>query len=230
MPAVEMRHFLGRPASAPPRAYEKQDPFNEGRMIVGFFPATTMPDADWWQALWPDPPKVLVDMGVQPGMVVVDLCCGDGLFTAPLGRIADTIYAVDIDPAMLDRARAFVAAAGTTNCHFVLADAMTFDAVMPEPVDYVFLANTFHGVPDQLGLARAVAAILKPKGQFGVVNWHRRPREETVVLGQPRGPRTEMRIEASDVSVIVRPAGMLLNRSIELPPYHYAAIFAKEGE
>ena len=199
-------------------------------MIVGFFPATTMPDGDWWQALWPDPVKVLVEMGVQPGMAVVDLCCGDGLFTAPLAGIAETVYAIDIDPAMLDRARALVAAGGTTNCHFFVADAMTFDAVMPEPVDYVFLANTFHGVPDQLGLARAVAAILKSQGQFGMVNWHRRPRVETVVLGQPRGPRTEMRIEARDVAVIVEPAGLLLNRTIELLPYHYGAIFAKGGK
>jgi ubiquinone/menaquinone biosynthesis C-methylase UbiE len=152
-------------------------------MIVGFFPATAMPDADWWQALWPDPAKVLVEMSVPPGMVVVDLCCGDGLFTAPLARIADRVYAIDIDPAMLDRARALVAATGASNCHFVLADAMTFAAVVPEPVDYVFLANTYHGVPDQLGLARAVAAILRPGGRFGVINWHHRPREETVVLG-----------------------------------------------
>jgi ubiquinone/menaquinone biosynthesis C-methylase UbiE len=166
-------------------------------------------------------------MGVQPGMVVVDLCCGDGLFTAPLASIADIVYAIDIDPAMLDRARALVAA---TNCHFVLANAMTFDAVVPQPVDYVFLANTLHGVLDQLGLARAVAAVLKPGGQFGIVNWHRRPREETVVLGQPRGPRTEMRIEARDVAVIVEPAGLLLNRTVELLPYHYGAIFAKGGK
>jgi hypothetical protein len=69
-------------------------------MIVGFFPATTMPDADWWQALWPDPVTVLVEMGVRPGMVVVDLCCGDGLFTAPLARIVDSVYAIDIDPAI----------------------------------------------------------------------------------------------------------------------------------
>ena len=45
-------------------------------MIVGFFPATTMPDADWWRVLWPDPARVLAEMGVEPGMVVVDLCCG----------------------------------------------------------------------------------------------------------------------------------------------------------
>jgi len=194
-------------------------------MIVGFFPATTMPDADRWRALWPDPMTLLVEMGVQPGMVVVDLCCGDGLFTAPLARIVDGVYAIDIDPAMLDRARALVAAAGSTNCHFVVADAMTFDAVVPEPVDYVFLANTLHGVPDQLGLARTVVAILKPEGQFGVVNWHRRPREETLVFGQPRGPRTEMRMEARDVAVIVEPAGLSPNRTVEFPPYHYRAMF-----
>ena len=195
--------------------------------MIGFFPATTMPDADWWEALWLDPGKVLAEMGVEPGMVVVDLCSGDGLFTVPLVHIAKRVYAIDIDPAMLDRARSRVAAAGPTNCEFVVADAMTVDAVVPEPVDYVFLANTFHGILDQLGLARAVAAILKPKGQFGIVNWHRRPRAETVVLGQPRGPKTELRIGADEVTATVGPAGLLLNRTVELPPYHYGAVFQK---
>ena len=148
-------------------------------MITGFFPATTMPDADWWQALWPDPAKVLAEMGVEPGIIVVDLCCGDGLFTVPLARIAQQVYAIDLDPVMLHRTRICLAAVGAANCEFLVADAMTVDQVVPEPVDYVFLANTFHGVPDQLGLARAVAALLKPNGQFGVVSWHRRPREET---------------------------------------------------
>jgi ubiquinone/menaquinone biosynthesis C-methylase UbiE len=199
-------------------------------MIVGFFAATTMPDADWWQALWPDPAKVLIKMGVERGMVAVDLCCGDGLFTVPLARIADRVYAIDIDPAMLDRARARAAAAGATNCKFVVADAMNVDTVVQEPADYVFLANTFHGVSDQLGLARAVAACLKPDGQFGIVNWRRRPCEETVVLGQPRGPKTEMRIEANDVTAIVEPAGLVLNRAVELPPYHYGVVLRRRNE
>ena len=198
-------------------------------MIVGFFPASTMPDADWWQALWPDPAKVLAEMGVELGGVAIDLCCGDGLFTVPLARIAKRVYAIDIDPVMLDRARALVAEARAENCEFVVADAMAIDAAVREPVDYVFLANTFHGVPDQLGLARAVAVLLKPKGLFGIINWHRWPRGETVVLGQPRGPKTEMRIEANDVTAIVQPAGLLLNRTVELPPYHYGVVFHKGG-
>jgi SAM-dependent methyltransferase len=198
-------------------------------MIVGLFPATTMPDADWWQALWPDRPMILAEMGVEPGVVVIDLCCGDGLFTVPLARIAKRVYAIDIDPVVLDRARARVAEARADNCEPVEADAMAVAAAVPEPVDYVFLANTFHGVPDQLGLARGVAAALKPKGLFGIINWHRRPREETVVLEKPRGPRTGMRIEADDVAAIVRPAGFRLNRTIELPPYHYGVVFHKGG-
>ena len=170
-------------------------------------------------------------MGVRPGTVAVDLCCGDGLFTVALAGMAARVHAIDIDPAMLDHARARVAAVEATNyCEFALADAMTVDAVVPEPVDYVFLANAFHGVPDQFRLARAVAAILKPYGQFGIVNWHRRPREETVVLGQPRGPKTEMRMEAPDVATIVAAAGLVLNRTVELPPYHYGVVFRRRCE
>ena len=198
-------------------------------MIVGFFPASTMPDADWWQALWPDPPKMLVEMGVEPGVVAIDLCCGEGLFTVPLAHIAKRVYAIDIDPVMLNHAQARIAEARADNCEFVVADAMAVDAVVPEPVDYVFLANTFHGVPDQLGLVRGVAATLKPTGLFGIINWHRRPREETVVLGQARGPKTEMRIEPNDVAAIVKRAGLSLNRTIELPPYHYGIVLSKEG-
>jgi SAM-dependent methyltransferase len=194
-------------------------------MTDAFFPATAMPDPDWWQALWPAPRRVLAEMGIETGMVVVDLCCGDGLFTAPLCEIASRLYAIDTDPKMLDRARELVP--GEMDCEFIVADAMNIETVVPEPVDYVFFANTFHGVSDKTGLSRAVAAVLKPGGLFGIVNWHRRPREETVVLGQPRGPRTEMRVEPDDVARTVEPAGLPLVRVVELPPYHYGIIFER---
>ena len=56
---------------------------------------------------------------------------------------------------------------------------------------------------------------------------HRRPRDETIVLGQPRGPKTEMQMTPADAVTTVEPAGLKLAGVIELPPYHYAAIFAK---
>ena len=160
--------------------------------------------------MWPDPRSVLDEMGVEVGMVVVDLCCGDGLFTTSLCAMASRVYAIDIDTEMIDRARTLVADTNASNCEFIVGNAMDIEAVVLEPADYVFLANTFHGVPDKAGLARAVAAVLKPQGRFGIVNWHRRPRVQTVVLDQPRGPRTEMRMEPDEVAATVEPVGLRL--------------------
>ncbi len=186
-----------------------------------------MPDADWWRALWPRPGAVIAALGIEPGSDVVDLCCGDGLFTLPLAQVARRVLAIDLDPTMLEQARARLVAAGVTNCTFVQGDAYAIAELVPAPVDAVLIANTFHGVPDKDRLARAVAAVLRPSGRFLVVNWHRRPREETTVLGQPRGPKTEMRMAPADVSAAVESAGLKLSSIIELPPYHYGAIFRK---
>ncbi len=80
------------------------------------------------------------------------------------------------------------------NCDFVAGDAYDIARLWKRPVDFVFLANAFHGVPDQPRLARSVRDALKRSGRFAIVNWHPRAREETTVLGEPRGPRTELRM------------------------------------
>jgi SAM-dependent methyltransferase len=195
--------------------------------ISGFFPATAMPDSVWWQALWPRPREVLAALGVQPDMDAVDLCCGDGLFTAPLALMSRRVVGIDIDPAMLALARAKLTAVGATNCDLIAGDAYAVAELVREPVDFVLMANTFHGVPNKPRLARAVAVALKPVGRFVIVNWHRRPREETVVLGEPRGPQTNLRMTPADVIAAVEPAAFSHPNIIELPPYHYGAIFQK---
>jgi SAM-dependent methyltransferase len=196
-------------------------------VLSGFYPATAMPNADWWGILWPRPGEVVAALSVKPGGEAVDLCCGDGLFTVALAQIAGRVVAIDLDPAMLERARARLASAGATNCEFVVGDAYAVAELIRQPADFVLIANTFHGVPEKDRLARAVAAVLKPRGRFAVINWHRRPREETTVLDQPRGPKTEMRMEPADVAAVVEPAGLRLVGVVELPPYHYGAIFEK---
>ena len=41
--------------------------------------------------------------------------------------------------------------------------------------------------------------VLRTDGIFAVINWHPLPREQTQVLGMPRGPRTELRMSAEDM-------------------------------
>jgi SAM-dependent methyltransferase len=188
-----------------------------------------MPDADWWQALWPDPERTLMTLGIGAGMRVIDLCCGDGLFTLAMARIASDVLAIDLDHEMIERTRAKIEGAGLSNCRLIEGDAYDVAELAGEKADAVVMANTFHGVPDKVGLCRAVASALKRGALFIVVNWHRRPRETTTVFGQPRGPTTEMRMEPADVAAFAMPAGFKLERTIELPPYHYAVVLRTAG-
>jgi SAM-dependent methyltransferase len=103
----------------------------DAKASEGFFPATAMPDSDWWRALWPDPAQVLAKLGVGRSTDVVDLCCGDGLFTAALARMAGRVAAIDIDPRMLDFARAKVAATGASNCEFIEGVAYDVSKLVP---------------------------------------------------------------------------------------------------
>ena len=84
-----------------------------------------------------------------------------------------------------------------------------------------------HGVPDPARLATAVKAALKPRGRFAIVNWHARPREETTILGEPRGPKTELRLTPEKTIEVVKMDGLKFLTLVEIPPYHYGTIFER---
>jgi SAM-dependent methyltransferase len=195
--------------------------------LAGFFEGTEMPAAGWWEALWPDPAEVLRAVGLRAGTNVVDLCCGDGWFTLPIAKAARRVVAIDIDRQLVDLARLRLAENGITNCDLVAGDAYEMAKIVPRPVDFVFLANVFHGVPDRPRLAAEVGAVLAAGGRFAIVNWHQRPREETLILGEPRGPRTELRMSPQQTVAAVARENLKVFTVVELPPYHYGAVFER---
>lgn len=171
---------------------------------------------------------MLRKLGIKEGDVVADLCCGDGYFTGALAELtgAET-FAVDLDPDQLAAAQSRGIRERIT---WLLGDAREIDVLMPEPVNVVLMANTFHGVPEPTELSGAVARALVPDGRFIVVNWHARPREETPVLEKPRGPATGLRLSPVALEGLVAPAGFTQEDVIELPPYHYGTVFRKSGD
>ena len=108
-------------------------------------------------------------------------------------------------------------------------DAYEIAKLVTQPVDLVFMANVLHGVPDRLRLARAVRKVLKPSGRFAIVNWHQRPREETTILGEPRGPRTELRMSPDQTIAAVEPGGLKLLEIVQVLPYHYGGVFERSS-
>lgn len=203
-----------------------------GQGPQGIFPATGMPDQDWWHTLWPDPEGVLRRLGADFGKASLDLCCGDGHFTASLAHIVGGIgrvAALDLDKDLLEQARVRTESMGIPSgtVRWMECDACKFTDKLPFQPEYVFIANTFHGIPDKQQFARDVFNVMKPGGQFVILNWHHRAREDTTVLGQPRGPKTDLRMSPEAVMDEVLPVGFKLHGVIELPPYHYGIVFDK---
>ena len=147
----------------------------------GFFEGTEMPTAGWWEALFPDPAGLLGTVDVRTGATVIDLCSGDGWFTAQLARIAQQVTAIDIDGQMLDVARARLAERGLTNLTFVKGNAYDVVRLVPQPVDFVFLANALHGVPDRLGADEDKARFEKKLGKIAKL----KPADHRKVRGRP---------------------------------------------
>lgn len=197
--------------------------------LPGFFEGTGMPDPGWWEALFPDPARILTSVGLPSGSDAIDLCSGDGWFTLQMARIAREVIAVDIDPQMLETSRARLREAGIVNCEFIAGDAYRLRELVWKTVDFVFMANAFHGVPDRQKLAQAVQLVLKPGGLFSIVNWHARARDETTVLGEPRGPKSEQRMSPQQTIDAVTPGGLNFAELVEIPPYHYGVVFRKPG-
>ncbi len=179
-----------------------------------------MPDSEWWEALWPDPANVLTAVGIKPGMDVIDLCCGDGWFTLPIAKIAQRVIAIDIDAGLLKQTQLRLENSKIKNCDYVEGDAYDLAKMAQHPVDFVFMANVFHGVPDKQRMACAIHRILRQGGRFAVINWCARPREESTILGQPRGPATELRMTPEATVAEVEQSGLQLQNIVEVSPYH----------
>lgn len=187
-----------------------------------------MPTAGWWEALWPDPAGVLDKIGLRTGVDVIDLCSGDGWFTLQIAKIARHVTAIDIDGNLLEVARHRLAENGVTNCDFVAGNAYDI-AQLVGPTDFVFMANAFHGVPDHFRLAEAIQRALKADGEFAVINWHKGPREQTTILGEPRGPKTELRMSPEETIKSLKGSGLKCSKVLEVPPYHYGVVFQRSG-
>jgi ubiquinone/menaquinone biosynthesis C-methylase UbiE len=187
------------------------------------FQNTAHPDREWWTTLWPDPEGTLRDLGV--GGVLADVACGDGYFTLAAADLVDRVYAVDVDPGLLDRLEAAAEEAGVDRVETVAGDARELPSLLPERVDAVLFANTFHGVDDREEFAAAVRESLAEGGRFVVVNWQDRPPAETTVLDEPRGPPEDLRMTPDETVAAVEPVGFEAVETVDLEPYHYGVVF-----
>lgn len=194
------------------------------------FQNTRQPDWDWWGRLWPAPGETLRKAGVKSGDTLAEIGSGNGYFALPAARIVapETVYAVDIDTALLEELSHLADQQAIENISTIAGDARTLSEQLPEPVDVVLVANTFHGIEQTTPFVQQAVESLCHDGKFIIINWEDVPRETTRIDGDPRGPPTELRLspEETEQSVLDATAATC-KQTIELPPYHYGLVFER---
>ena len=135
------------------------------------------------------PAELLAGLGLGEGHTVVDVGCGPGFLTFPAAEIVGSggrVYAVDIEPKMVDLVRTEAASRGLAN---ITAQRTDSDGVsLPDGVaDFAICSLILHYSPDfarRAALVRDIARVLRPGGRLLIVDRSLGQKEISALLEQ----------------------------------------------
>ena len=162
------------------------------------------------------PAEIFRTMALKDGDVVADLGCGTGWFARRMARVVaprGTVYAVDIQPEMLDLLRGYVAAEAVAGIVPVLGSE-TDPKLPPASLDWVLMVDVYHELQKPQPMLEAVRRSLKPTGKVALVEYRLEGETASHI-------RREHRMSAEQVLSEWRPAGFRLVAQHEfLPTQH----------
>ena len=182
-----------------------------------------MPQEEEWNKFF-DPTKALKLLGVNKSVMdVVDFGCGYGTFAIPVAKlIRGRVYAIDIDPEMIEAVKQKAKEFNLNNVEGVLRDFI-FEGSGLEAlsVDYVLLFNILHGEKPKI-LLREAYRILKSSGKVAIVHWN-------YDVTTPRGPPMNIRIKPDQCRGWAESVGFVFKKKTVLEPYHYGLLLEKSS-
>ncbi|HJT86481.1 MAG TPA: methyltransferase domain-containing protein [Bryobacteraceae bacterium] len=117
-------------------------------------------------------PQVIEKLRLKPGDIVADIGSGSGTFSIPMAKaIAPNgiLYAVDIDPKMLDYVAERAKKEGVTNLRTVLG--VDDDPKLPvKDVDVAFFHRVLHMIEHRQLYVNDTAKYMKPDGRIVIID------------------------------------------------------------
>lgn len=183
-----------------------------------------MPEEAYWESLF-DVELVLDRLGVDASLGdVVELGCGYGTFTLPVARrISGRLLSLDVEPAMVERTRQRLAAAGIGNVRCEVRDVVRDGfGCAPDSQDACLLFNILH-CEEPVALLAAAAQTVRPGGWVLVIHWRYDP-------ATPRGPSPDIRPRPNQIVGWAARTGLveMVGEVIDLPPWHYGLRFRRK--
>ncbi len=120
--------------------------------------------------------RVIDSLALKLGAKVADIGSGSGLFTRPLAKKigpSGRVYAVDIDPKLLDHVAKTSAAAGLANVTTVLGEFA--DPKIPEKVDLLTIIDTLHHIERPQDYVKGLRKYLRRNGRIAIIDFTKWP-------------------------------------------------------
>lgn len=182
-----------------------------------------MPPEEMWETFF-NPKEVLDKMSVNTSInTLIDIGCGYGTFLSAAVQVSKKVIGIDIDDKMIKACTTKIQEQHLENVHLIHGDITDCEVVKKleangGKIDYVSLFNILHCEQPVL-LLKSVYHLLDEKGKIGVIHWNY---DKT-----PRGPSMAIRPKPEDIINWSMKAGFILEKQMELPPYHYGLVFIK---
>jgi ubiquinone/menaquinone biosynthesis C-methylase UbiE len=157
------------------------------------------------------PMEVLIELGLGPGDVFVDIGAGTGYFSLPALDIVEEngrVIAVDTSREMLDELESRVKSAGASNIEIIQSDEYDLK-VADSSASFAFICTVLHEVEDKILFLTAIQKAMKTGGRLAIVEWIKQPME--------KGPPPQDRIDISEAADMARQTGF---RSIQSRAYN----------
>ena len=172
------------------------------------------PARDAWQM----PARVIEVLKLSEDASVADIGAGTGYFSLRLARVVPrgTVYAVDIEPKMLEYVRNRAKSTGLANVVPVLADSVS--AKLPKAVDLALVVDTYHHIPNRVAYFKGLAKALTAGGRVAIVDFRK---------DAPDGPPPEFRFEAAQIVDEMAKAGYRLDTEHKFLPRQHFLVFSR---
>lgn len=118
-------------------------------------------------------------LGIQPGMRVLDLGCGDGTTALPAAKLGADVLGVDIASNLVQAGNRRAEAEGLTNCRFQEGDAISLQPLEDQSFDLVVSIFGAMFAPQPQQVAREAVRVTKRGGRIIMGNWI--PNDPTLV-------------------------------------------------
>lgn len=120
-----------------------------------------------------NPSRILREIGLQKGQIMLDYGCGVGMFTIPASEIVGddgVVYALDINPLCIKAVEREIRKRGIANVKTILSDRET--GLPDESVDVVLVYDVLQMITDKRGLMKELHRVLKPDGSLWATAEH----------------------------------------------------------